>query len=141
MRIKGGLGLLLVLGFFSFGCDGGANIFLPVTGKVTYQGLALQGGIIVFTPDGSRGGHGAMAVGEIQPDGTYSLRTEKAFGAAAGWYRVTVATASVGTIPSPGQRFHVPPSLLPEKYRDPDLSRLVCEVKPDRANSIDFNLD
>jgi hypothetical protein len=134
------LGLFLALIFLA-GCDNGSNSLLPVSGKVTYKGAALQGGIIVFTPDGSRGGRGAMALGEIHLDGTYNLRTEKAFGAAAGWYRVTVAAVSSNVVAGPGQRFGVPASLLPERYRDPELSRLLCEIKPDRANTIDFNLD
>jgi hypothetical protein len=133
-------GLSLLLAILS-GCDGGSNPLLPVSGKVSYKGSVLQSGIIVFTPDNSRGGHGAMALGEIQADGTYNLRTEKAFGAAAGWYRVTVAAVGSDAIALPGQRFGVPASLLPERYRDPELSRLVCEIKPDRANSVDFNLD
>ena len=32
-------------------------------------------------------------------------------------------------------------SILPEKYRDPELSLLACEIKPDRPNQLDFNLD
>jgi hypothetical protein len=139
MRLQHWSGLLLVL--VLTGCDGGSNALLPVSGKVTYKGSVLPGGIIVFTPDGSRGGHGAMAVGEIQADGTYSLRTDKVLGAAAGWYRVTVAAVSAAATASPGQRFNTPASLLPEKYRDPESSRLTCEIKPDRANIIDFDLD
>jgi hypothetical protein len=30
---------------------------------------------------------------------------------------------------------------VPEKYRDPELSGLSCEVKPECANCIDFNLE
>jgi hypothetical protein len=131
--------LLFVL--FLTGCDSRPDSLLPVRGKVSYKGAAVEGGIIVFTPDASRGCHGAMALAEIQPDGSYSLRTEKGSGAGAGWYRVTVAAVGADTLALPGHRYGVPPSLVPEKYRDPELSRLVCEVKPDRANEIDFNLD
>jgi hypothetical protein len=35
----------------------------------------------------------------------------------------------------------VPQSLLPDRYRDPDLSGLVCEVQADRSNVFDFNLE
>jgi hypothetical protein len=31
--------------------------------------------------------------------------------------------------------------LLPEKYRDPELSGLFCEVKGGFAQALDFNLD
>jgi hypothetical protein len=29
---------------------------------------------------------------------------------------------------------------VPERYRDPQLSDLVCEVKPGQENGINFNL-
>jgi len=139
--MMGRLVLVLMVFIILSGCDGSGNPLLPVSGKVSYQGAALQGGIIVFTPDSSRGAHGAIAVGEIQADGSYSLRTDKAFGAGAGWYRVTVAAVSAEAVALPGHRYGVPPSLVPEKYRDPELSRLACEIKPDRANCIDINLE
>jgi hypothetical protein len=141
MCIRGRRGISLAFFILLAGCDGGSSPLLPVSGKVTYRGSAVPGGIIVFTPDSSRGGHGAIAMGEIHADGTYSLRTDQTFGASPGWYRVTVAAVSSDSVSSAGQRYGIPPSLLPDKYRDPELSRLVCEIKPDRANSIDFNLD
>jgi hypothetical protein len=114
----------------------------PVHGKVSYQGAALQGGVIVFSPDTSRGERGAIAVGKIREDGGYTLYTGDAAGAAAGWYRVTVSSlaATSFSVP-PGQGFNFPASLIPEKYRDPEQSLLACEVKPSRTNSIDFNLE
>src|SRR5262245_18753574 len=114
----------------------------PVHGKVSYKGVALQGGVIVFTPDAGRGERGAIAVGKIREDGTYTLSTSDAQGASPGWYRVTVSSlAATSYSPSSVQGFAYPQSLLPEKYRDPDLSLLACEIKPSRTNNIDFNLD
>jgi hypothetical protein len=130
--------LLLLL---TVGCDAASSPFLPVRGKVAYRGVPVQGGLIVFTPDARRGAHGAIAMGEIQTDGSYSLRTEKSFGAAPGWYRVTVAALGGNSVHLQGDRYPIPPSLLPERYRDPELSQLSCEIKPERANEIDFNLD
>ncbi len=121
------LPLVLVLG-----CGESSQPLVPVTGKVTYRGQPLQNGTIVFTPDPRRGPLGNMAMGEIKADGTYSLRTEKAFGTAPGYYRVTVAVLLGGS---------VQPSLLPEKYCDPDLSGLTCEIKGGFAQAIDFNLN
>jgi hypothetical protein len=123
------------------GCGRGRPALNPVHGKVYYQGKALGSGTIVFTPDASRGGNGALARSEVQADGSYSLRTDQAYGAAPGWYRVTVMAVKAPGKPAPGQRYAVPQSLLPERYRDPELADLVREVKDGRENDIDFHLD
>jgi hypothetical protein len=132
--------LALALTGGAVGCQEGNKPLLPVTGKVAYRGYPVPGGTIVFTPDARRGQSGPLAVGKINADGTYSLRTGESFGAVAGFYRVTVAAVTAGGDPLPGQLYHIPVSLVPEKYRDPERSGLSCEVKGERANAIDFNL-
>jgi hypothetical protein len=136
---QGPIKLLLLVS--AVGCGSAAQPLVPVSGKVVYQGMTISAGTIVFTPDSKKGTNGPIAMGEIRVDGTYSLKTGKSFGAAAGWYRVTVAALGPGEPAPPGQRYHIPPSLLPEKYRDPDLSQLACQVHPNQANAIDFKLD
>jgi hypothetical protein len=129
--------LLLLAG----GCGGGTTSSLTtVKGKVSYRGRPLATGTIVFAPDAVRGNHGALARAAIQPDGTYALQTDDAPGAAPGWYRVTVIALD-STPPTSGKSFAVPRSLLPDKYRDPQLSGLSCEVKAERVNGINFNLE
>jgi hypothetical protein len=130
------LALLLAL---ASGCTRQPTPLLPFGGKVSFKGAQLPGGLIVFTPDAGRGGSGPIAFGTIRADGAYTLFTGNAEGASAGWYRISVASFSPAQPPAD----HVPlsTSLLPERYRDPGLSLLVCEVKPDRANQLDFNLD
>jgi len=135
----GGLACLVAL--MLAGCPRAPAPLAAVTGKVSYENVPIAGGTIVFTPDLSRGHRGAIAVGEIKPDGTYSLRTGSAFGAEPGWYRVTVTCPASTSYTAPGEHFSVPLSMVPEKYGDPELSRLSCEVKENRANTIDFNLD
>lgn len=108
------------------GC-GGADKLEAVSGRVLFRGAPLAGGTIVFAPDPHRGGDGPIAVGEIGPDGRYSLRTGAETGVAAGWHRVTVAAA-------PGKS-------LPSRYSDPERSGQEREVKPGTANTIDFQLD
>ncbi|MCI0377750.1 MAG: hypothetical protein L0215_09100 [Gemmataceae bacterium] len=117
---------LLALGWI--GCARGPTPMTPVSGKVTYKGAPVPGGAIVFTPDTTRGETGRIAHGKINSDGSFQLYTGETLGVGAGWYRVTVTSFATA-------------SLLPDKYRDPDLSRLACEIKPNRSNSIDFNLD
>lgn len=120
------------------GCKPSVGPLTPVTGRVTYKNSAVQSGAIVFTPDGKRGESGRIAFGKIAPDGSYALFTGEGQGAAPGWYRVTVLAHS-GETSIGGIR--TPQSILPEKYRDPDQSQLGCEVKANRPNAIDFNLD
>jgi len=134
------IGLLVCGALVWSGCHGGSAPLQPVSGKVTYHGVPVQTGTIVFTPDAARGTSGPLAVAEIRPDGTYLLKTGEAGGAAPGWYRVTVASVSTFTSPVPGQSYRIPQSLLPERYRDPELSQLACEIKA-KANSIDFDLE
>jgi|SRR6516164_4417918 hypothetical protein len=122
------------------GCDSGAGTLAPVHGKVIYHGSPLYTGTIVFTPDGLRGTTGALARADIRQDGTYDLMTGESRGAASGWYRVTIMAIAPPATGDPGS-FAVPHSLLPEKYRDPELSGLSCQIRPDQENIIDFNLE
>jgi hypothetical protein len=138
-----GFGLLAVTALLPLlgGCQRGSAPLTPVSGKVAYKGFSLQGGTIVFTPDAARGESGRLALGKINQDGSYQLYTGEALGAPAGWYRVTITSLAPSGVQAPGQVFNPPYSLLPEKYRDPDLSELACEIKADRPNKIDFDLN
>jgi hypothetical protein len=123
------------------GCGSGKPALTPVHGKVSFRGIELPCGTIVFTPDASRGNGGALARSQIGADGHYTLRTEGGFGASPGWYRVTIMAVDMPSAPEEGQRFALPRTLLPEKYRDPELAGLVREVKGGQDNVIDFPLD
>ncbi len=138
MRLSVLLGTLLITGA---GCGSGKPGLSPVHGRITYKGTSLSCGTIVFTPDASRGHRGGLARSEIRADGTYTLRTETSFGALPGWYRVTVMAVEMPAGPASGQPYPIPRSLLPEKYRDPELAGLVREVKAGSDNVIDFALD
>jgi hypothetical protein len=132
--------LALALWLLGVGCQQSA-VLTPVRGKVTYRGVALKNGIIVFTPDATRGERGPIARGTIQEDGTYMLTTADAPGASPGWYRITVAGSTAAAprtlVPAPTTQMPV----LPEKYRDPEFSLLRCQVKADQSNTIDLVLD
>lgn len=126
--------LIALLLFGLAGCSQTPAKPTPVQGRVSYRGVPLPGGSIVFTPDAARGGSGPQARADIQPDGTYTLRTDSQPGALPGWYRVTIACfqGSPGTVPR---------SLLPTNYLDPDLSGLSREIRANQDNAIDFDLD
>jgi len=124
---------------FLEGCGSDTPTLTSVHGTVYYRNLPMTGGTIVFTPDASRGNSGPLARGEIAPDGTYFLRTGDALGCASGCHRVTII--GLETADSNEQPFAASRSLVPAKYRDPELSGLTCEVAGERANSIDFRLE
>src|SRR5436190_8420973 len=98
--LAGVLALLLVVG-----CRGNNPALTPVRGKVSYQGMLLQSGTIVFTPDVARGTRGGLAYAEIQPDGTFSLKTGDQTGAVSGWHRVTIAAVRAPAQTPPGHRY------------------------------------
>lgn len=123
------------------GCRRGPLPLTPVQGKVTYKGQPLPGGTIVFTPDSAKGPEGKVAASQIGADGSYSLLTGEGKGASPGRYRVTVVCLAHTNPPDEKERFKAPPSLLPEKYRDPVLSELSCEIKANRTNVLDFDLN
>jgi hypothetical protein len=122
------------------GCDPGTGHLVAVHGKVSYQGTAVRRGTIVFTPDIERGASGPIARADIQPDGSYVLSTGDQPGAATGWYRVTITALEPGLAEAESS-FQPARSYLPDRYRDPELSGLVCQVLDVPDNSIDFNLD
>jgi hypothetical protein len=110
------------------GCGGGAVRHAPVEGRVFFRGAPLAGGTIVFAPDPGHGASGPLAVGEIDAQGRYRLRTDGGEGAPVGWHRVTVAAG-------PGA-----PD-FPARYGDPERSGLCREVADMASNVIDLQLE
>jgi hypothetical protein len=120
------------------GCHSGTDTLTPVKGKVTYKGNLLTSGTVAFIPDGNRGTQGKMAVGEIQPDGTFVLKTGDSVGVVPGHHRVTIACLRLpaASLTSAAAGFR-----LPAKYGDPQQSGLVGEVLANTSNTISFELD
>lgn len=137
-RVFWALGLV-----WAVGCNGSlpsSSDTIPVHGKVFYRGRPLPTGTVVFTPDTDRGTNGELATGEIQPDGSFQLKTKAIAGTVVGWHRVTILAVEM-MAPSPGQPLGEPRAILPPRYSDPRLSGLLCEVKAGRDNVINFNLE
>jgi hypothetical protein len=64
----------------------------PVSGRVTYDGKSVSQGRIMFYPASGR-----MAVGQLGPDGRYTLTTLKpGDGALLGSHRVAIEATRVG---------------------------------------------
>lgn len=126
------LAAALLVGAAGCGVDGTA--LTPVRGKVYYRGVPLSRGTVVFIPDENRGNRGPLARAEIQPDGSYVLRSGEEAGAVPGWHRVTVVAVDDGSYATG------PRPLLPSKYSDPGQSELSCQVEAGKENGIDLRL-
>jgi hypothetical protein len=133
--------LIVVVGLLLTGCGSSTPPLAEVAGTVSYRGHPVPGGLIVFTPDPAKGSTGPIARSRIQPDGSFTLQTGDTPGAAAGWHRITVVSASERQAGQAGYRYSVPASLIPEKYRSADLSNLSREVRRGEKNVIHINLD
>jgi hypothetical protein len=135
------------------GCGGATTA--PVSGRVTYNGKPVTAGRIMFYPESGR-----AAVGQLGPDGRYTLTTlQPGDGALLGSHRVAIEATRVG----PGS-YQAPRSLeeevelsrkgapggkvlvagkvewlVPEKYARPETSGLTATVRSG-PNEINFDL-
>jgi hypothetical protein len=129
-----------VVSLFVSGCSGGSHGLAVVKGKITYKGKPVPNGTVNFLPsDGNK----PSATGEIQPDGSYSLKTfvsnRPSDGAVIGQHKVViVAMADMASI-LPEQRTPLPPPIVPVKYTSPATSDLTANVE-NKENTIDFDL-
>ncbi len=140
------IGTTAILSLAIISCAGNSGL-APVTGKVTYQGKPVPEATIVFVGEGSA----RPAIAISAADGTYSLRTLDANGAAPGNYMVVVTKtelpAEAGEPPSmeeAANRARTPPPppkrLLPAKYGDATTTPLKFEVKLGQKNEMDIQL-
>ena len=125
-------GLSVVLGgLILTGCAPGFPETARVSGKVTLNKQPLTVGEIQFIAE-----DGHIATGQIEPDGSYRLRTFLPDdGAVPGAHRVIIrptesfrSSGAVALISIPG------------RYADPATSGLTARVNPG-INRFDFNLD
>ncbi len=89
------LGLLMLAGTTA-GCSSsvpGIGKLVPVSGRVTADGVPLTTGSLLFEPNAARGNTSPhQPVGEIDGEGRYRLVTQGHAGAPPGWYRVAVVS-------------------------------------------------
>lgn len=104
-----------------------------MTGTVTLDGKPLTGGGVMFQPKSGRG-----AIGEIGPDGTYSLRTYGSNdGASIGLHQVAV----LGGAPANEEEAKsFKPLQIPSHYSGAESSGLAFEVKPGVDNVFNIEL-
>lgn len=134
------VGILGMMGLGSLaGCGrGGAKLppLAPVSGKVTLDRNPLPRGVVQFIPDESKGTKGPPAVGTIGSDGRFTLTTAGARGAVIGHHKVRIESRRRAKRP---EEEGTQPSLIPEKYGNPDTSGLSFEVKAGQNN--EFNIE
>jgi len=134
MRTVACAAALAWLTFCLSGCDEPAGP-ATVRGKVRYLGTVVPDARIVFIPDESRGTHGEILRAQTAGDGTFVLQPDGPTGIPPGCYRITVmALETVATSST------MPRSLLPDRYRDPELSELSCEIQAGQDNDVMLDL-
>ena len=120
---------------------------VPVSGKVTYKGEAVEGATVSFLGEGNE--RPATAVSGA--GGDYKLMTLTYDGAVPGKYSVLVEkvdtspeVAKVESMEEAAKRGNqaLPKAkrLLPAKYADASTTPLHVEVKPSQSNAINLEL-
>src|SRR5262245_28964183 len=143
MTIAKWAGLWLLAAIFAsttVGCGSGGEGLAVVKGKISYKGKAVPNGTVNFLPaDPNK----PSATGEIQSDGTYSLKTFQSSrasdGAVIGKHKVVIVAMQDMASRLPEERVPLPPPIVPIKYTSPATSDLTAEVE-DKDNVIDFDL-
>lgn len=109
---------------------------VKVKGTVTLEGKPVPNGTVNFIPDVG----GPSASGELKPDGTYELTTEKpGDGAMPGKYKVVVVAMEDQAGKLPEERSPLPAAIVPTQYTSLATSPLTATVEK-KDNQIDFQL-
>ncbi|MEW4570728.1 hypothetical protein AB1L88_22920 [Tautonia sp. JC769] len=107
-----------------------------VRGTVTYNGKPVDHGQVVFIP--TEGVGGPSAVGEINADGSYQMKTADFQGAAVGRHRVTVHSRRP-LRPEEEKSLIIPELLIPDRYANEVDTPLAIDVEPG-VNQYDIEL-
>ncbi|WP_437190656.1 hypothetical protein [Planctomicrobium sp. SH527] len=131
------LGLcLLIFSGCSRGPDGPAIV--PVKGVVIYKDKPLEGGQITFIPDRDKGTTGPMAMGAINGNGEFTLRTTNPDdGAIVGAHKVVISyyksTPFDPNNPAPPLKDI---SLVPAIYADEKTTTLTADVTTNKDDNV-----
>jgi hypothetical protein len=116
------------------GC--GKLLDATVSGKVTFGGQPLTTGTVTFHPASD----GPLAIGQIQPDGTYQAEVGTESGLISGSYVVTVVATGPMPPAVPGGPEPLPQSLIPARYGNRETTPLRYTITPG-ANTIDLAIE
>lgn len=134
---------LVVMAFALAGCGGASDApeLAKVTGVVMLDGKPLTKGSIQFTPDSKQGTAGRMALGEIGPDGEFTLTTSApGDGAQVGFHTVSVVCVEATPFDPKNPQPTTVKWLIPEKYGVDQTSGLTAEIKGGEENILQFDL-
>ena len=107
-----------------------------VRGTVTFNGEPVDHGQVVFSPTGEAGG--PPAIGEINSDGAFRMKTAEFDGAAVGRHKVTVHSRRP-LRPEEEKSLIVPELLIPDRYASEIDTPLSFQVEPG-DNQFDIEL-
>jgi hypothetical protein len=106
-------------------CGESGEQFYPVEGKVLLEGQPLPRGAVALRPDAERGNTSHHhPIGEIGPDGAFTVRTIGRAGAPPGWYKVLIIAHE------PVEQPVEPVWLTHARYRDERTTPFAVEVGP-----------
>jgi hypothetical protein len=118
------------------GCGGCGGKTSPVQGRVKFKDGSDPGVLVGYGVAFEAEETKTSGVGDIQPDGTFTISTfGAADGALPGKHRVTISPPQAPDTDKPPQK-----SKLPAKYQDFNSSGLTVEIKPG-ANPIELELE
>lgn len=126
---------LALLTMTSCGDRSGLNL-ATVQGTVTYNGKPVDHGQVVFIP--TEGVGGPSAVGEINSNGSYRMKTADFQGAAVGRHKVTVHSRRP-LRPEEEKSLIIPELLIPERYANEVDTPLAIDVESG-DNTFDIEL-
>jgi hypothetical protein len=131
-RFAGRLAAVGLVGVVSTGCESMNDSEYEVTGKISYRGEPIRGGVVLLAPAERAKPWG---IGVIKQDGEYyvmSSEARKPMG--PGRYDVSFRRP-VQPVPVPGSPYGAPSAQIPEKYLDVEspffsieLKHLPCQV-------------
>lgn len=128
------LGLGTLLSFSGCGQNFKRLEVFPVKGKITYQGKAPEGAVVVLHPVGDSDPNIPRPSAKVGSDGTFVVKTyDPGDGAPAGKYKVTV---QLRKFEQKEEGLVAGPSLVPEKYASVDKTDLEVEVAAAPTNDL-----
>jgi hypothetical protein len=126
------------------GCSGDARANRPtgeIGGKVTLNGTPLKEGSVCLTGDGGED----VALGMIEPDGTFKMKYHQRNGLPVGVYKITVSAGGPVEQPTPQELMANPQKYnvknpIPEKYRTVKATDLTAKVEPGQNEPLNIEL-
>ena len=140
---------MFLIALAAAGCGSGSDLEVyPVRGTIRFDDelLVEESTTVLFQPDTERGNDAPFpAVGTVDGEGNYTLKTNGQNGACPGWYKVIVtalaSTPEHATGPKDARSRPVAKSLLPARYGLAKTTPLAIEVVPEPdEGAYDLNL-